>query len=243
MRSPALPPGRFMTDYLIFQLTAALGAMGEFAGHERRGSLTWPGRSALIGLMGAGLGIRRDGDFEVLEQLSLAVAIFDAGAVLRDYHTTQTVPSAAARNPQSRPQALRDAGLRTNTTITLRDYRMAPLYGVAIWGGDLRGLADALARPVFAPYLGRRSCPLAAPLDPQIVVADSPEAALTHLRLPPWLPQGTRAHLMASDDRPDAPRHETRHDIATDRRAWHFAPRQVAMIPVEIVPAIAEVAP
>ena len=28
-----------MTDYLVFTLSANLGAMGEFAGHERRGSL------------------------------------------------------------------------------------------------------------------------------------------------------------------------------------------------------------
>lgn len=237
MTSRPLPPGRFMADYLIFQLSAALGAMGELAGHERRGSLTWPGRSALIGLLGGALGVRRDGDFSALDRLKMAVATFDAGQVLRDYHTAQTVPGAAARNPQSRPQALRDAGLRANTTITLRDYRITPLYGIAIWDGDLAGLAEALRKPVFAPYLGRRSCPLSAPLDPQIVAADSPEDALTHLRLPPWR-QGAVARLMASDDRADAPHQQTRHDVATDRRAWHFAPRQVAMLPVDIAPAV-----
>ncbi|MBW7923019.1 MAG: type I-E CRISPR-associated protein Cas5/CasD [Rubellimicrobium sp.] len=231
-----------MAEHLIFQLTAALGSMGEFAGHERRGSLTWPGRSALIGLMGAALGIRRDGDFSALERLSMAVAIFDAGAVLRDYHTAQTVPSAAVRQPQSRPQALHDSGLRTNTTITLRDYRQTPLYGVAVWGGAMQGLARALTRPAFAPYLGRRSCPLAAPLDPQIVTADTAEAALALLRLPPWR-SGSRAHLLASDGRPDATHFETRHDNALDRRAWHFGPRRVAMIPVAITPGSAEAAP
>lgn len=212
--------------------------MGEFAGHERRGSLIWPGRSALTGLLGAALGIRRDGDFAVLDGLGMAVAIFDPGAVLRDYHTVQTVPGAVARQPQSRPAALRQAGQRTNTTITLRDYRMAPLYGVAVWNGDLPMLADALRHPVFTLYLGRKSCPLSVPADPQLVAADTPESALTHLRLPPWW-QGARARIMASDNRPDAPRHETRHDIATDRRAWHFAPRQVAMLPVDIAPGVA----
>lgn len=224
-----------MAEYLVFQLTAALGAMGEFAGHERRGSLTWPGRSALVGLLGAALGIRRDGDFSALDALQMAVAVFDPGSVLRDYHTVATVPSAAVRRPQSRPQALRDGALRVNTTITLRDYRAAPLYGVAVWNGDLPALAAALARPVFAPYLGRRSCPLAAPLDPQIIAADTPEQALRHLRLPPWR-QGATATLMASDGRPDAPHHEIRHDLATDRRAWHFAPRRVAMLAVDIAP-------
>lgn len=226
-----------MAEYLTFHLTAALGSMGELAGHERRGSLAWPGRSALTGMLGAALGTRRDGDFSALDALQMAVAIFDAGSVLRDYHTIETVPRAAARGTQSRPDALRSARARrrTHTTITMRDYRMAPLYGVAVWNGDLARLAQALRQPVFTLYLGRKSCPLAAPVDPQIVTAESPEAALQSLRLPPWR-AGAQARIMASDDRPDAPRHETRHDMATDRRAWHFAPRQVAMVPVEIAP-------
>ncbi|MDO5614388.1 MAG: type I-E CRISPR-associated protein Cas5/CasD [Paracoccus sp. (in: a-proteobacteria)] len=230
-----MPRADTVRDYLILQLTAALGAMGEFAGHERRGSLIWPGRSALIGMFGAALGLRRGDDFSALDPLKMAVAIFDPGVALRDYHTVQTVPGAAARQPQSRPQALRDARAKLNTTITLRDYRAAPLYGVAVWGGDLAALADALRRPVFTLYLGRKSCPLAAPLNPQIVAADSPEQALAGLCLPDWR-QGAVAQMMASDDTTGAARLETRHDIATDRRQWHFAPRQVAMRAVDIRP-------
>ena len=123
-----------MTDYLVFTLSANLGAMGEFAGHERRGSLDWPGRSAIIGLLGAALGLRRDADFSELEHLHQAVAIFGDTAPLRDFHTVQTVPTAKAKRPQSRPQALRDARDGLNTLITLRDYRNTPLYGVALWG-------------------------------------------------------------------------------------------------------------
>lgn len=229
-----------MADFLTFHLTAALGSMGELAGHERRGSLSFPGRSALTGMLGAALGIRRDGDFSELDALQMAVAIFDAGSVLRDFHTIQTVPMATARGTQSRPAALRQARAtrRTNTTITHRDYRMAPLYGIAIWNGDLSRLAQALRQPEFTLYLGRKSCPLAAPVDPQIIEADSPEGALQALRLPSWW-RGAQASVMASDNRPEASRHETRLDMATDRRAWHFAPRQIAMVPVEIAPGTA----
>ena len=60
-----------MQPFLIFCLTANLGAMGELAGHERRGALTFPGRSAVIGLMAAALGIRREGDFSALEALEM----------------------------------------------------------------------------------------------------------------------------------------------------------------------------
>lgn len=228
-----------MTDYLIFQLTSALGAMGELAGYERRGSLTWPGRSALLGLIGGAMGLRRDDDFSTLDALKIGVAIFDAGGPLRDFHTIETIPSAAAKHPQSRPEALRAVRSDPNTMITLRDYRTAPLFGIAIWDGPLDDIRQSLERPVFLPYFGRKSCPLAAPLAPRIVDAESAERALALLRLPPWR-QGAVAWLMASDEHPDAARIETRHDIAIDRCAWHFAPRQVAMQSVHIAPEVAE---
>lgn len=227
-----------MAEILTFQLAATLAAMGEFAGHERRGSLTWPGRSALVGLCGAALGIRRDGDFSALEKLRFSVAIFDAGEVLRDYHTIQTVPSAAARRPQSRPEALKTAKDRTNTTITLRDYRMGVLYGVSVEGQGLEALVRALRHPVFPLYLGRKSCPLSAPMNPQIVTADGAEAALGQLVLPPWC-AGAAASVMACDRRDDALQNIQRHDIAIDRVRWHFAPRDVSLVPVEIAPVVA----
>ncbi|KPN62647.1 CRISPR system Cascade subunit CasD [Aliiroseovarius crassostreae] len=227
-----------MAEFLIFHLAATLGAMGDFAGHERRGSLTWPGHSALIGLCGAALGIRRDGDFSVLESLRFSVAVFEAGEVLRDYHTIETVPTAAARNPQSRPDALRTAKGRTNTTITLRDYRMGVLYGVAVEGPGLKALRAVLSAPVFPLYLGRKSCPLSAPVHPQIVTADSAETALGALVLPPWH-RGAVARVMACDAREGAGQSLQRHDIAVDRKRWHFAPRAVSLVPVAITPEVA----
>lgn len=225
-----------MQAHLVFTLTSALGAMGDLAGHERRGSLDWPGRSAIIGLLGAALGLRRDADFAPLEALSIAVAVFDAGEGLRDYHTVETVPSAAVKHANSRPEALRIAGkLKTNTTITLRDYRGGPLYGVAIRGEGLAALLAALGRPGFVPYLGRKSCPLAAPMGARIVQAAGPEDALRHVQLPPWR-AGAVARRMMVDREPGDLHSEQRMDRATDRAAWHFAPREVAIRQVQIAP-------
>lgn len=225
-----------MQPHLVFTLTAALGAMGDLAGHERRGSLDWPGRSAIIGLLGAALGLRRGDDFSALEGLGIAVAVFDAGEPMRDYHTVETVPSAAVKDANSRPEALRIAGkLKTNTTITLRDYRGGTLYGVAVWGERLEALKAALDRPGFAPYLGRKSCPLAAPMGARIVEAKGPEAALAHVQLPPWR-TGAVARRMMVDAEPGDPHTEQRMDRATDRAAWHFAPRPVAVRQVQIAP-------
>ena len=232
-----------MRNHLVFTLTAALGAMGDLAGHERRGSWSWPGRSAVLGLCAAALGIRRDGDFGVLDGLGMAVALFDTGETLRDFHTAVSIPASVARRPQSRAEALRIDGNRSNATITLRDYRVGVLYGVALWGDGLEVLGAALRRPVFSLYLGRKSCPLAAPLDPILTHASDATTALAALRLPPWR-AGVRATLLATEEDLLAPRIETRHDHPTDRIAWHFAPRAVRLIPCDIAPrtAAAEVA-
>ena len=222
-----------MQPYLVFILTANLAAMGELAGHERRGSLTWPGRSAVLGLLAAALGVERDGDFAALDALKVAVAVFDDGRPLRDYHTVETVPSSVIRQPNSRPQALAVAPPRNKTTITLRDYRTGGLYGVAVWGGDLEPLKAALAAPHFTLYLGRKSCPLSAPPGAAIVCAGGPEQALETLVPPPWR-HGVAARWLMADAEPGDRHVELRHDQPLDRMKWHFSPRRVAVRQVDI---------
>lgn len=221
-----------MTEYLVFTLSAAMAAMGDLAGHERRGTLAWPGRSAVLGLLAAAKGIRRD-DAQALtrlETLRVAVGILDAGEPLRDYHTVQTVPTAAAKRPDSRPAALATAGrLGLNTTITLRDYRVGVAYAVALWGAPLEGLAEALQRPAFTLYFGRKSCPLSAPPAPRCIQADNVVAALQQAKQPPFQ-KPARLALVASDERiePDDVE-DSRNDLAIDRGKWHFATRRVFM--------------
>jgi len=222
-----------MADHLVFTLAATIASFGDVAGHERRGSWGWPGRSAILGLLAAAQGIRRNGDFAALDTLRLAVAVFEGGQPLRDYHTVQTVPTALARRPQSRPEALARAGKDANTTITLRDYRTGVLFGVAVTGKGLPALADALERPVFQLYLGRKSCPLSAPLAPRVVQAGSAEAALAQVRLPPWH-SGAAARVLFDDSGPGLT--EMRHDAPLDRQRWHFVARSVNSRAVDIRP-------
>jgi CRISPR system Cascade subunit CasD len=223
-----------MPEYLVFTLASTLASMGDVAGHERRGTWTWPGRSAILGLLAAARGIKRDGDFSALDALQVSVAVFETGKPMRDYHTVQTIPTAAVKRPQSRPEALARAGRAANTTITLRDYRQGVLYGAAVQGPELESLRSALKRPAFHLYFGRKACPLSAPLAPKIVAAEAPEAALAHLTLPPW--QGTAmAETLYTEEGP-AERVETRHDAPTDRRLWHFSQRQVHVRTVTIRP-------
>lgn len=236
-----LPPHRClpMREHLVFTLSAAMSSMGELAGHERRGTWSWPGRSAVLGLCAAAMGIRRDGDFSALDGLGLAVASFDTGEPLRDFHTAVSIRSSIIKRPQSRAEALRvDAG-RSNATITLRDYRVGVLYGVALWGDGLAAIEDALRRPTFVLSLGRKSCPLSAPLAPaRHMSLDAATAMTKGLTLPPWR-VSCRARLIATEEDIPGTRTEIRHDRPTDRRAWHFSPRAVRMVACDIAPRTA----
>ena len=67
------------------------------------------------------------------------------------------------------------------------------------------------------------------------------------MQLPPWR-QNAVARLVASDDAPGLEsipgrRVERRQDVALDRTRWHFASREVSMIPTEITPTLTEAAP
>lgn len=178
--------------FLVFQLQAPLAAWGDTAVGEYRGSHNWPGESALVGLLGAALGIRREDDVahaSMSRGYGFAVGVLLQGALLRDYHTAQ-VPGRAAL--KKRPNATRRDELAVpkdelNTILSTRDYRQNVGYLIAIQPlagapHDLPALAAALARPRFVLYLGRKSCPLAAPLHPQVIEAESALAAFETYR-------------------------------------------------------------
>lgn len=210
--------------------------MGDVAGSEQRSSWGWPGRSAILGLIGAALGLKRE-DAEghaTLEGLSTCVAVFDEGLPMRDFHTVQTVPKAVAKQPASRREALLAAGDRVNTIITRRDYRMGVHFGVALWGDGGRPLSEisiALQRPVFTLYLGRKSCPLAASLEPMVVQALNPIEALAHTPHPPWQDERKPVLFYASDQfDTNVQQVETRQDQPLDRTLWHFGERKVVIL-------------
>ena len=219
-----------MAEYLVLALVAPMGSFGGLAGHERRGSnASWPGRSAILGLIGAAMGVRRD-DAQGQARLRgwrTAVSVLSESRPLQDFHTVQTVPSARIKCPATRRDALSALKPDDNPVITRRDYRTDCAFGVALWGGE--GMDDvqaALNAPHFVPYMGRKSCPLAAPMAPEPVTADDVAQALAQVTLPPFL-DGTRPLFIASDDPLDGSLVETLWDDPLDRTAWHFGPRSV----------------
>ena len=222
-----------MREHLVFDLAAPMGAFGSYAGHERRGSEAMPSRSAVLGLLGAALGIERaDHDGQAaLRRYRAAVRPLAQGAPLRDYHTVQTVPAKIGR-PHGRRAAIEAIGRDINTSITVRDYRTDVAFVVAVWSEDapwpLSRLRDALLRPAFVLYLGRKSCPPAAPLAPRLVSGSDPVAVLRGACVPEWLGRGVPGGI-ASDPfaggSPDWTEQAPAEPL--DRGLWHFDEREV----------------
>jgi CRISPR system Cascade subunit CasD len=167
-------------EYLLFRLYGPLASWGEIAVGESRHSAVYPGKSALLGLLAAAIGIRRD---EEDRQAALAagyrfaVKVISAGHPLRDYHTTQAPDSVGKFIYRTRRDELVVGKERLGTILSSREYRCDALSLVAIKpeAGSpytLSEIRETLLMPRFHLYLGRKSCPLAAPLNPLIRSAE-----------------------------------------------------------------------
>lgn len=157
-----------MQPYLILRLAGPMQAWGQPTFEGSRPVAAFPTRSGLLGLLGACLGIRRE-DKSALQQLADSVRFAvrcDECTVaektlrvskLMDYHTVQD-----AREEYR--------GLKSHETIqTWREYLCDAQFTVAVWcmpsaSIGLKELTEKIRKPVFTPYLGRRSCPLSQPL-------------------------------------------------------------------------------
>lgn len=170
-----------MTSYLVFQLYGPMAAWGDVAVGESRVTSTLPSRSALLGLLAAALGLKRT-DESSLSKLSTSVRFgvltLSSGNFLRDYHTVQVPPATALKRRPSRTRRdeLSVPKDQLGTILSARDYRTDASYRVAVermaaGEFDLEALRNALLKPVFPLYLGRKACPPSLPLNPRIFEA------------------------------------------------------------------------
>ena len=176
--------------YLLFRLYGPMASWGEIAVGESRHSAVYPGKSALLGLMAAALGIRRD---EEQRQAALAtgyrfaVKVISTGHPLRDYHTAQAPDSVGKFVYRTRRDELVIGKERLGTILSSREYRCDAFSLVAVVADDnapyaLEEIQEALMKPRFHLYLGRKSCPVAAPLNPQVTDATGFGEALDKYR-------------------------------------------------------------
>ena len=105
-----------------------------------------------------------------------AVKVISAGHPLRDYHTTQVPDSVGKFVYRTRRDELVTGKERLGTILSSREYRCDALALVAVVAEEaaphsLSEIRNALLKPKFHLYLGRKSCPLAAPLNPVLQTA------------------------------------------------------------------------
>ena len=226
-----------MGDYLVFQLYAPLVSWGTQAVGQERPSEDHPGRSALLGLLAAALGIDRqdeDQHFALSLACRFGIKLYAPGLALRDFHTTQVPPSA--RNTvyrKTRRDELRESKL--GTMLSFRSYQQDALSVVAISSTDdaysLETLRTALAEPCYHLYLGRKSCPLAAPLNPKIVQAGNLKQALDSYGIDEALirfKQDQPRYYWEQMENPGMTHsyHAPRYDQPISRKRWQFNSRQ-----------------
>jgi len=234
-----------MGNYLIFLLHAPLGAMGGVAVGERRAGFDRPGKSAIVGLIAAGLGLDRSDEAAhtaLADEYGLGLGEIAAGRLLFDYHTAQTPPQRQNRHFATRREELSVDDLAT--ILSVREYRTDPAYFVVLWPRgtprwSLDQLAGALKHPHFTLYFGRKACPLGVPLDPRELEADDPRSAIQNylaartpkqtnflrdLRLD-GSPTTLALDLDGASDRANIMRIERRRDALESRRRWQFGLR------------------
>ncbi|MBC6416617.1 MAG: type I-E CRISPR-associated protein Cas5/CasD [Rhodospirillales bacterium] len=187
-----------MPQFLSFTLSGPMAAWGDIAPGEQRGSWSRPSKSAVLGLVAAALGIRRDEPERLAalhRGLGFAVLVEKAGRLLEDYHTAQAPTEVALKRrgkTLGRDQLTWGEALAAevlNTTLSKRSYFVEARYLAILWQRDdsealsldetgLDEIGRALAKPKFHLYLGRKSCPLSRPPAPRVVEAPTVEALL-----------------------------------------------------------------
>jgi CRISPR system Cascade subunit CasD len=244
-----------VADYLVFRLYGPLASWGEIAVGESRHSAVYPSKSALLGLLGAAIGVRReddDGQQALFQGYRFGVKLVSAGTPLRDYHTVQAPSQQRNVRYRSRRQELADKS-RLGTLLSAREYRCDSISVVAAealpdarW--NLEELTEALRYPHFPLCLGRKSCPLALPLMPQRVSSETLYGALEISEQPSLLallnnnpeqawpsnadrrilrPSTTRYYWEdGTDSGMTSDMEIMRHDQPLSRRRWQFAPRR-----------------
>ena len=136
---------------ILLKFAGPMQSWGTDSHFETRHTDLYPSKSAVIGLIGAALGIRRDDksicDFD---SLKFAVRVDQEGNLLKDYHIARKYKLT---------------GDFDRTYVTERYYLEDAVFVVAISHEDnnlIEKIYEALKRPYFQMFLGRRSTPVLA---------------------------------------------------------------------------------
>lgn len=152
---------------LLIELAGPQQAWGSRSRFATRGTENAPTRSGVIGLVAAAMGLARTETLERFQVLEFGVRVDQPGRIERDFQTARTLDG------------------RTSMPLSDRHYLADAVFLVGLSAADLEELVeieDALRRPHFPLYLGRRAFPPAGPLRTRIV----DEALRDALATAPW---------------------------------------------------------
>lgn len=153
---------------LLLRLAGPLQSWGSSSKFNTRHTRAEPTKSGVLGLIAAAQGRRRTDPIEDLLTLRFGVRVDQPGVLVRDF---QTAVQWNTTKQESMPLSYR--------------FYLADAVFVAGVSGDLellKGVDQAIRRPIFPPFLGRRSCPPARPLSMGVVDATLEDA----MRSAPW---------------------------------------------------------
>ena len=160
--------------FLTFTLAGPMVSFGETERWDHRGTEEMPTKSAIIGLLGCCMGLRRGDDAlrQLGESLHLAVRRDKAGTLLTDYHTVQN-PDGMILNTYRKP--------RGSTIVTPKQYIQDVAFQVFLYGDEdvLNACAAAMLHPKWVVCLGRNGNPPSVPVRPEVFEASSVEDALS----------------------------------------------------------------
>lgn len=150
--------------------TEGMSAYGLQTFDVHRRANHFPTRSAIMGMLGAAMGITRENYNELYalsQQLNIAVQVNLCGEKMVDYHTVQHF-----RSPHGQIQKI--------VKPTYREYWCDSEHTFAISADKqvIATLVDKVKSPKFTLFQGRKSCPLTRPLFETVSDDDNPANAL-----------------------------------------------------------------
>lgn len=140
---------------VALRLSGPLQSWGSGSRFVRRDTDSAPTKSGIVGLVAAAQGRRRTDPIEDLVGLRLGVRTDQPGQLVRDFQTA------------IRRDYRKDGSIGTTSMpLSYRFYLGDAIFLAVLEGSDelLEGIDDAIRRPTFPLYLGRRSCPPAGPI-------------------------------------------------------------------------------
>lgn len=139
---------------ILITLKAPIQSWATMEGYGYRATDDHPSKSAVIGLIASAMGRSRTDDLSDLVELRFAVQTVQPGKQLRDFQTM------GKKNP------------KTANPIQVKTYLTDAKFIAGLEGSPdmIRNIQWALSHPVYPPFLGRRGCPPAGPI--QVTITD-----------------------------------------------------------------------